>query len=141
MRPQTVLSRYDYDYRKAKSSEVVSEKSDTQPNMSLSLEQMFIKFASGGPLVNAWEPRYSGDTLMPNVKAMDLSEQDEMARQTAHNIKRLRRQATELQAKDELRKDQELKELEQFRQFMAQSQAAGSPKPVQSASDLSKTSN
>lgn len=83
-------------------------KSMTRPDMTLSVQQILIKYANGGR-INAVPGEYTGDELLPDMARMDLVDIDHLRASNEHEIARLTKQRDELLEKDAKRQEAALK--------------------------------
>lgn len=63
--------------------------SKTVPNQSMSIREIFQRFASGQPLSQNTDLVYTGDDPSPDLKRFDIEEIHEMQRQNVANMRRL----------------------------------------------------
>lgn len=69
--------------------EVNTEPSMTVPDMSMSINEIMLRYAQGRPLVKSNHLHYGGDTHYPDPRTMDITEVEEMRERNAHKIKEL----------------------------------------------------
>lgn len=63
--------------------------SQTVPDMSMSVQEIMIRFASGRPLSFSRNLVYTGDDYTPDLRSMDLSEIQELQEENSAHIRRL----------------------------------------------------
>lgn len=64
--------------------------SQTMPNQSLSVREIFKRFASGQPLSPRSDMVFTGDDPSPDLRQFDIEEIHEMQRANAENLERMR---------------------------------------------------
>lgn len=99
---------YDADY----SSEKVSSKSKTRPNMTYTPQELIMRYQKGMPM-----PKLSGYSYhdMPDPRTMDMTEQAELMQATAFDIKQKEK---ELQEKQRARKEKNSENVKQYHEFL-----------------------
>jgi len=74
----------------------------TVPDMSEPLDVLLKRFTRGGD-VKQFRPVYNGDTELPNVKSMDLTEVDEYSRNLKNQVQNGKKEKASLEQQIEKR--------------------------------------
>lgn len=101
MRPQRkIRTSMNYDHTENK-GEQYTLPSLTTPDMSMTVRELAIRYAQGLPLKQNPNLVYTGDTLLPDVRKMDLVEYEQAIKA---NEERIERRKAELKQFEEVRK-------------------------------------
>lgn len=73
--------------------------SKTVPDMSMSVQEIMMRFASGRPLSFSKNLVYTGDDYTPDLRSMDLSEIDDLRQENMDHIRRLNDELNERREK------------------------------------------
>lgn len=120
-----VVSALTYVPEVIENFEMVDPVSQTVPDMELTIQQLFEKYASGGTVIG-FEPQYYDD-LLPDLANWDLSQKQEALEALADQRKILE----EAIAKDQQRLDEEaqleVKKQREMREFFEAHQKGADP--------------
>lgn len=94
-------------------------KSKTQPNMTLTLGQMFLRHSQGQLTEGMKQLQYTGDIELPNLARMDLVDIDKYRENLKGRIDHLNEQYTIMQEKAQKAREAQLKEKRDMQEFQA----------------------
>lgn len=103
MRIRHYLNRQNH----SKKGEIFKEPSLTMPDMSMSVNEILIRFSQGKPLSLSQNLVYTEDEWTPDVRTMDLSQIQELQEQNTEYILRTQREIEEKRKlRNEAKKEQ-----------------------------------
>lgn len=71
--------------------EVITGPSMTKPDMTYSISEILARYASGMPLTQLNGLEYTGDVELPNLRAMDFVDRDELVRSNQNKIEEMKK--------------------------------------------------
>lgn len=82
----TIRNTYTYNYKVHGDYEKNGKPSMTQPDMTYTPQELLIRYAKGLPMDKLSDHYYHGDTELPDLRRMDLTEVDDLAYQAKQQL-------------------------------------------------------
>lgn len=114
----TTLVRHIFSYVE-EPGEKNGEPSMTQPDMTMSISEILNRFAAGRPPSFQQNLRYTGEEFRPEMRGMDLVEQNELIKANAARISELE---TSYKEKQQKRSEARKNAIERNRAIMAKAE-------------------
>lgn len=115
-----VKTPLNYDFTEDSDIEIITSKSITIPDQTLSLSKILQRHARGLPTIGREDIYHGDDTFIPNMKTLDLAEQQQLREQTAEFIRFTQGKLKTLQEEQHKVKEQQRKtaQQQQWAEFM-----------------------
>lgn len=79
--------------------EVIEGPSMTRPDMTYSISEILTRYANGAPLTQLNGLEYTGDVELPNIRAMDFVDRDELIARNKSKIEQYKKEIEDMRNK------------------------------------------